>query len=100
MVLAGGSDAGSLVSALDVAENEEVMVVSAGGKVFRVPVTEVPEQHRRSRGKRVVSLPSGDRVVEVTRASGKGGEAPAPRGDGSGPSGSESEAGDQIELLT
>ena len=33
---------GALVSALEVVEGEDVMVVSAGGKVFRVPVVDVP----------------------------------------------------------
>ena len=81
-------------------EGEDVMVVSAGGKVFRVPVDDIPEQHRRSRGKRLVSLPVGDRVVEVTRASGKGGEMPAPDRGGNGIPGSGSEAVDQMELLS
>ncbi len=71
MAVAGGEEAGALVSALEVVESEDVMVVSAGGKVFRVPVARVPEQHRRSRGKRIVALAAGDRVVEVTRASGR-----------------------------
>lgn len=100
LALPGGDEAGSLVSALEVVEGEDVMVVSAGGKVFRVPVAEIPDQHRRSRGRRVVSLPAGDRVVEVTRASGKGGEAAAPDRAGSGTPGSESEAADQMELLS
>ncbi|MFH1764020.1 MAG: DNA gyrase subunit A [Gemmatimonadota bacterium] len=100
MALPGGGDGGALVSALEVVEGEDVMVVSAGGRVFRVPVDDVPEQHRRSRGKRLVSLPAGDRVVEVTRASGKGGGVPAPDAGGSGAPGSGSEAVDQMELLS
>jgi DNA gyrase subunit A len=93
MVLPGGDAAGALVSALEVVEGEDVMVVSAGGKVFRVAVDDIPEQHRRSRGKRLVSLPAGDRVVEVTRAS-------APDPNGNGVPGSESGAVDQMELLS
>jgi DNA gyrase subunit A len=97
----GGSEAGAdLVSALEVVEGEEVMVVSAGGKVMRVPVDDIPLQHRRSRGRRLVSLPVGDRVVEVTRSSGGGGRRksrPEPDGDGGG--GAPTEGVDQIELL-
>ncbi len=100
LALPGGEDAGALVSALEVVEGEDVMVVSAGGKVFRVPVDDIPEQHRRSRGKRLASLPAGDRVVEVTRASGKGGEMPAPDRGGNGVPRSGSEAVDQMELLS
>ena len=92
----------ALVSALEVVEGEDVMVVSAGGKVFRLPVDDIPEQHRRSRGKRLVSLPAGDRVVEVTRASGQGERRCRPP---TGPVGAEepesgSEAVDQMELLS
>ncbi len=70
MALASGSEAGeALVAALEVVEGDDIMVVSGGGKVFRFPVSRVPEQHRRSRGKQVVTLSAGDRVVEVARAS-------------------------------
>jgi len=99
-VLPGSDDGGALVSALEVVEGEDVMVVSAGGKVFRVPVDGIPEQHRRSRGRRLVSLPVGDRVVEVTRASGKSGRVRAPEPDGDDNPGSGSEAVDQMELLS
>jgi len=68
--------------------------------VFRVPVDDIPERHRRSQGKRLVSLPAGDRVVEVTRASGKGGGMPAPDPEGDEVPGSRSEAVDQMELLS
>jgi DNA gyrase subunit A len=70
LALAEGEGSGALVSVLDVVEGEDVMLVTAGGKVFRVPVVEIPKQSRRARGRRVVTLPSGDRLVEVTRASG------------------------------
>jgi DNA gyrase subunit A len=100
MVLPGGDDSGALVSALEVVEGEDVMVVSAGGKVFRVSVNDIPEQHRRSRGKRLIPLPAGDRVVEVTRASGKGEEMSAPDQGGDDVPGSGSEAMDQMELLS
>jgi DNA gyrase subunit A len=99
MVLPGGGDAGALVSALEVVSGEDVMVVSAGGKVVRVPVADIPEQHRRSRGRRLVSLPSGDQVVEVTRASGKGGQVSHPGRKGGGGKSPDPETSDQMELL-
>jgi DNA gyrase subunit A len=89
LALAEGEGSGALVSVLDVVEEEDVMLVTAGGKVFRVPVVEIPKQSRRARGRRVVTLPSGDRVVETTRASGsrdqEGGSGPEeePPEDGS-----------------
>jgi DNA gyrase subunit A len=89
LALAEGEGSGALVSVLDVVEGEDVMLVTAGGKVFRVPVLEIPKQSRRARGRRVVTLPAGDRVVEATRASGprdeEGGAGPEeePPEDGS-----------------
>lgn len=97
LVLGGAESDGGLVSALEVVEGEDVMVVSAGGKVFRLPVDDIPEQHRRSRGRRLVSLPTGDRVVEVTRASGKGAKPPAPDSAGREDPASEPEAEDGAE---
>jgi DNA gyrase subunit A len=100
MVLPGGAAAGKLVSALEVVEGEDVMVVTAGGKVHRVPVEDIPEQHRRSKGKRFVTLTPGDRVVEVTRASGRSARVPPtdPGGAGGGEA-PETEPVDQMELL-
>jgi DNA gyrase subunit A len=99
LVLPSGEGGSVLVSALEVVEGEDVMVVSAGGKVFRVPVRDIPEQHRRSRGKRLVSLPSGDRVVEVTRASGKGEEPEASHEDSTGRTTLSAIPSDQMDLL-
>ncbi len=99
LVLPGGDESAVLVSALEVVGGEDVMVVSAGGKVFRVPVDDIPLQHRRSRGKRLVSLAAGDRVVEVTRASGGGRKSTAPDPDRNGVPGPESEVVDQMDLL-
>ena len=102
MALSSKDDGGELVSALEVVGEEEVMVVTAGGKVFRVSAAAVPELHRRSKGKRIVSLSAGDRVVEVTRASGsKGGGGVPPEGEGE-EAGGEGDGGDreQMELLS
>jgi DNA gyrase/topoisomerase IV subunit A len=52
------------------------MIVTAGGSVVRAAADSVPIQGRRTQGKRMAEIPAGDRVVEVTRASGRGG-APA-----------------------
>ena len=68
MALPSSGEAGSLVCALEVVDGDEVMMVTSGGKVIRLPVEEVPCQGRRTKGSRVVQLSAGDRVVEVTRA--------------------------------
>jgi DNA gyrase subunit A len=68
-----GDKVSPIVCALEVVEADEVMVVTAGGKVSRAAADAVPVQGRRTQGKRLVELAKGDRVVEVTRAEGRGG---------------------------
>ncbi|MGM0670490.1 MAG: DNA gyrase C-terminal beta-propeller domain-containing protein, partial [Gemmatimonadota bacterium] len=101
LALSSGEEAGALVSALEVVGEEEVMLVSAAGRVFRVKAREVPVQHRRSKGKIIVHLAGGDKVVEVTRSS--GGDGPVkepPEGAGSsGPQGGPDREREQMELL-
>ena len=75
--LAVPGGAGSpIVSALEVLEADEVMIVTAKGSVVRAAADSVPIQGRRTQGKRMADIAKGDRVVEVTRSSGRGG-APA-----------------------
>jgi DNA gyrase subunit A len=74
-VPSGGKNA-PIVAALEVLEADEVMIVTAGGQVTRAAADSVPVQGRRTQGKRMAPVEKGDRVVEVTRAQGRGG-APA-----------------------
>ena len=89
MAVPSGDDS-TLVSALEVLEGDEVMVVTAGGRVTRLIADEVPEQGRRTQGRRLVELEGGDRVVEVTRAYGAAGARRGPEGE---------EAPGQLDLL-
>ena len=57
-----------LVSALEVLEGDEVMVVMASGQVTRLRADEVRAQGRRTPGRPLVRPAADDRVVEVTRA--------------------------------
>jgi DNA gyrase subunit A len=59
-----------VVAALEVVEDDEVMVVTGAGKVTSVGAAEVPVQGRRTQGRRLVTVAKGDRVVEVTRSAG------------------------------
>ena len=61
-------DATVLVSALEVLEGDEVMVVMASGKVTRLHADKVRSQGRRTQGRPLVQPATGDMVVEVTRA--------------------------------
>ncbi|WZE80667.1 DNA gyrase subunit A [Gaopeijia maritima] len=59
-----------VVAALEVSVDDSVMLVTAGGRTLSVAVDSVPVQGRRTQGKRLVKVPAGDRVVEVTRTAG------------------------------
>ena len=76
LAVPGGEKNAPIVCALEVVEADEVMIVTAGGQVTRAAADSVPVQGRRTQGKRMATIESGDRVVEVTRAQGRGG-APA-----------------------
>jgi DNA gyrase subunit A len=58
----------ALVSALEVLDGDEIMVVMASGKVNRLQADEIPPQGRRTQGRALVQTAADDRVVEVTRA--------------------------------
>ena len=76
LAVPGGERNAPIVAALEVLEADEVMIVTAGGSVTRTAADSVPIQGRRTAGRRMADVPAGDRVVEVTRAQGRGG-APA-----------------------
>ena len=73
LAIPSGDEGSPIVSVLEVMEADEVMVVTAGGQVSRAAADSVPVQGRRTQGKPIVTVTSGDRVVEVTRAEGRGG---------------------------
>ena len=74
MAVPSGEDS-TLVSVLEVLEEDQIMVVTAGGHALRLSADDVPAQGRRTRGRRLVDLKIGDRVVEVTRVYGGVGAA-------------------------
>jgi DNA gyrase subunit A len=81
VISAEGAGSGPVVAALEVVEQDEVTVITAGGQVMRVTAGTAPEQGRRTRGSRLVRVAAGDRIVEVTRSltegtAGVGEEAP------------------------
>lgn len=75
--MVSASEGPKVVAALEILDADEVMLVSAGGQVLRVAADSIPVQGRRTQGRRLARLAAGDRVVEVTRTQGEGGE-PAP----------------------
>jgi DNA gyrase subunit A len=91
-----GGASSPIVCALEVLEADEVMIVTAAGRVARVAADSVPVQGRRTQGRRMIRLEAGDRVVEVTRAEGRGG-VPAREGVGADGDGEMDEG--QLDLL-
>ena len=113
-----GDAAAPIVSALEVVDSDELMVVTATGEVSRVKADVVPVQGRRTQGRRIVAVAKGDRIVEVTRAQSEnddpsGGELDGARDpdepgasavaedfeEDTGVSGVESDPEDQLDLL-
>ena len=76
MAVPSGENVSPIVCALEVLEADEVMIVTAAGKVTRAAADSLPIQGRRTQGRRLAAVSADDRVVEVTRAEGRGG-APA-----------------------
>ncbi|MEQ1856962.1 MAG: DNA gyrase subunit A [Longimicrobiales bacterium] len=76
LAVAGGEKVSPIVTALEVLDSDDLVIVTAQGKVTRASAGAVPVQGRRTQGRRLAELAKGDRVVEVTRAEGEGG-APA-----------------------
>ncbi len=76
-VLAAALDreSGRLAGALEVLDDDNVMLVSAGGGLLALAVDDVKPRRRNARGDRVVSLGPGDRIVQVTRMHGEAGAA-------------------------
>jgi DNA gyrase subunit A len=65
---------GSLVAAFPVDMSDQIMLVSDGGQLIRVPVDGIRITSRASKGVRVFSTAEGERVVSVERLSDEGEE--------------------------
>jgi len=74
---------GHVVSALEVYDEDEIMVMTEGGKVVRVPVSTISCIGRNTHGVRIMALDQGDRVTSfarVIRQDEQEGESAAPSG--------------------
>jgi DNA gyrase subunit A len=91
LAVPSGGKGSRVVSALEVLPQDDVMVISAGGQVTRVKALDVPVQGKRTQGRRLVKVKTGDRVAQVTRAAGE----PPSGGNGAGPADDE----EQMDLL-
>ena len=76
-VLAAALDDGTgrVAGALEALDDDNVMLLSAGGGLLGLSVDDVALRRRNARGDQVVSLGPGDRIVQVTRMHGEAGAA-------------------------
>lgn len=74
-----GERNGRAVAALRVVDQDDVMVISQGGMIVRIPAGEIRKTGRGAQGVRVVRLKEGDRVIAAARVpAGAGGASPDP----------------------
>jgi DNA gyrase subunit A len=58
---------GRMVGAIEVNDEDEVMLISTGGTLVRVPVSEVSVQGRNTQGVRLIRLDDGEHLVGLDR---------------------------------
>jgi DNA gyrase subunit A len=73
LAVPSGAKISPIVCALEVLDTDELVIVTASGKVTRASAGAVPVQGRRTQGRRLAQVAKGDHVVEVTRGGGEGG---------------------------
>ena len=59
---------GQVVGVLSVAESDDVILMTAEGKMMRTPISQVRAISRNTQGVRIISLAEGDRVVDVAKS--------------------------------
>jgi DNA gyrase subunit A len=58
---------GRLVGAMQIKQDDEVMLISSSGTLVRTPVSEISVQGRNTQGVRLIRLDEGDRLVGLER---------------------------------
>jgi DNA gyrase/topoisomerase IV subunit A len=64
------ADSGPLAAALEVLDDDNVMLVSSSGEMTPVAAADIPLCARNAAGEEVVGLAPGDRLATVTRLHG------------------------------
>ncbi len=59
---------GQVVGVLSVAESDDVILMTAEGKMMRSPISQVRAISRNTQGVRIISLAEGDRVVDIAKS--------------------------------
>ena len=72
---------GPLVAEFPVETADQIMLVTDGGQLIRVPVDGIRITSRASKGVRVFNTGQGEKVVSVEHIEGDDGDTPAPAAD-------------------
>ena len=73
---------GSVVKALAVNNNLDVIVITKSGQIIRIPVNQISECGRNTQGSKIINLPKGDLVQDIALAPDEeSGEVWDPTGD-------------------
>jgi DNA gyrase subunit A len=73
---------GKLVGAIEVHENDEIMLISEGGTLIRTGAKEISVQGRNTQGVRVMRPDENDRLVGLDRIESENGDTDTPEGNG------------------
>jgi len=76
---------GDVVGTVQVADDDEVMMVTDRGRLIRIRVRDIRVIGRNTQGVRLLDVDDGERVVAVARVVDKGADGEAAVDDGSGP---------------
>ena len=85
---------GRMVGALQIASDDEIMLISSSGTLVRTPVSDISVQGRNTQGVRLIRLDEGDRLVGLERIIADGAEG-AETGEGEESSGASEGAGSE-----
>ncbi|MCC6231224.1 MAG: DNA gyrase subunit A [Verrucomicrobiales bacterium] len=73
---------GRVVGALAVREQDELMLITAGGQMVRIQVREIREAGRNTMGVKLINLDAEDRLTAIAPVISEEGEEPAPPAEG------------------
>jgi len=71
---------GKVVRVAQVVDDDEVMLITDGGKVLRCPVKGISTMGRATQGVRVMNLDSGERLASMARVADRDDDVPPPEG--------------------
>ncbi len=76
---------GMVVAALKVTDEDELMLITSGGKIVRLRVADIRAVSRNTQGVRLINIEEGEKLVGVARLAEKGGEEEGGEGEATEP---------------